>query len=86
MNVEIGKVVKYLDNEGEIQTLNEKYFFIKRDLLNNVKVNDLVVFRPEKHDNINYAFFIQDLKSYLYNNKKDKDFIKKMLLIINKHN
>ncbi len=79
MNIEIGKIIEYEEGAGYILSLSAKYFFLEKDLEDIVKINDLVVFRPENHNDINYAFFIKKLENYVKLNKDNKDVLQKVL-------
>lgn len=70
MNFAVGKVIEYQDNEGIILCNNNKYFFVKESVLNEIKLDDYVVFKPEN----SHAFFIQ--KIYLNEFNKEITNIK----------
>lgn len=55
MNFNIGKIIEISSDEGIILSNNKKYFFLKENLLNDIKLNDYVIFRKEN----NKAYFIK---------------------------
>ena len=79
MIFEIGKVIEYNNKEGKILTSNKKIFlFLEKDLDTEVKLNDLVIFRPEKYDDVNRAYFVKNLKLYMTKDT-NRNHIKKYL-------
>ena len=80
MIIEIGKITEYESGEGIITTTNEKYRFLKHDLEDNLKVGDLVVFRPEKQSGINCAFFVKNIKYLKTHKNRSKELLKKYIV------
>ncbi len=76
MNFEIGKVIKYKNKEGLIISLSGiTYLFLKTDLKNSIRVNDLVIFRPEEIEHVKRAFFVRELQKYLRDNEEFKIYL-----------
>ena len=75
MLAKIGKIKKYDNGVGEIVTENDQYLFTFEDIDDGeqYEVNDIVIFRGEKEDKINRAFFV---KKY---NKETEEIYKKLL-------
>ncbi|MBR3660330.1 MAG: hypothetical protein IKN63_00305 [Bacilli bacterium] len=77
MYFNIGKVIKYEDNQGLIVTSEgDKYLFLEKDINTKVNVNDLVIFRPEKVENVKRAYFVKKFENYL-DDENNKNNIKK---------
>lgn len=77
MNFNIGKIIKYEDKQGLILTESgDKYLFLDSDLKHKIQLNDLVIFRPEKVNNVDRAFFVNKINDYL-NINNNKNNIKK---------
>lgn len=61
MKLEIGKIIEFNDFFGKITSKSGTYVFFKDDIINNSKIelNDYVIFRPDRVNEINRAFFVQ---------------------------
>jgi len=79
MYFNIGKIVDYENKKGIILTKdNEKYMFLEKDLNTDIKINDIVIFRPEIIDNVKRAYFVKNINKYLEEDT-NKNNIKKYL-------
>lgn len=88
MLFEIGKIIKYENNIGEILSIGgDKYIFIEKDLKEEFeKLNgNIVIFRPEIINNEKRAFYIQNIENNL-KNKEERNKILSKLYSINNFN
>ena len=64
MAVEKG-VVTYFDGEyGEIKKNNDKYIFLKQDIINTIVNGACVSFKGEDVQGIKRAYFVNNLENY----------------------
>ena len=63
MAVEKG-LVTYFDGEyGEIKKSNEKYIFLKQDIMSTIDLGDYVSFKGEEVQGVKRAYFINTLEN-----------------------
>jgi hypothetical protein len=58
-----GKIISYDGDFGIIMTKDGQVEFASEDLLTPIKINDYVVFRQEKRDNLFLARFISAIET-----------------------
>ncbi len=64
-------IVSYCDGQyGEIQHKNEKYIFLKKDMMNEICKGDIVSFKAEEVKGYKRAYFVNSLEKKDY---KDMD-------------
>ena len=61
-NIMVGKVTKYDGSLGEIITENNIYYFTKSDILENININDIVIFKGKSEDIFPQAYYIKMYK------------------------
>ena len=86
MQFEVGKIINYDNNVGEILAYNrEKYLFINEDLQEeyNCLMDKVVIFRPEKINDQNRAFYIHNIENILINKKERKKILQKLNNFLN---
>lgn len=61
MKFEIGKVTEFNGCSGKIISKSGSYLFLDKDIINNgyFEIGDYVIFRGEKVEETNRAFFVQ---------------------------
>lgn len=79
----VGKVcnIDYKSGYGEVVTYDDDdiYMFTIEDIISNEKINkgDYIVFRKEKVNDINKAFFVNKISKEELNTDKIKKYLKK---------
>ncbi len=61
-NIMVGKVTKYDGSLGEIITEDNIYYFTKNDILENININDIVIFKGKSEDIFPQAYYIKMYK------------------------
>lgn len=63
MAIEKGLVTYYDGEYGEIKNQNDKYIFLKQDIMNELNVGALVNFKGEEVQAVKRAYFVNNLEN-----------------------
>mgnify|MGYP003297168148 CR=1 FL=1 len=77
----IGKVVKFDKLSGEIIDSNDKYLFLHSDIIGDIKIGDIVIFKAEVVQGENRAYFVESYDKKINNmNKNNKIYTIKNII------